>query len=772
MPRLRPHLTPSSNIVVPAGPAQPIKTAGTVPSYSSKNVTRRQVTMEFGDTHEGKVLRIPYGTCRFSPLAVHVEIPTSSSTMFLIYSLGEGEIDSVSSVLYNGTQIFDGTNQLVAWASTQVKTGSTSQTAFTSPPPSWPVSTQPGHALLYIQVNLSSSDIPGGQPDIEVIMKGRKLYDFRTTGTGWSDNPVLIAYDLLTHAEYGAGVAAAQLDIVGTWTTAANRCDEQVNSQSRWRGSTVVIDRQSAVDIIADLLQKTCAGFLYWIDGKWYIGLDEQHVIGCRPSGTTPVGTTDRAQSFVAPGPRIKPAIKLDLAGGFTAPTLRLRSTLAGGDLATATAAGLSAGTNQEVSFDLSAYQLTPGATYYLVLLATTGVTWHQIGTDQYVGGSSWNNSAGWTQEATKDFWFQCHYADWEITDALTCGTGQIPILGNGQKSSLSFTRARAESSNVVIITYYDITTWQQVEVRYEGPGLKAGTEQPRELREQMMAIPTADQAYRLAMQWYNLAQRTLHVGVTVPQHGIQIAPGDVVALTSAIGPFNAVWFRVQPGPQRSFGTFTLELVPYVWGDYAREETASLDTITIPNAASTSKFLLITDDFTRGGTTTGTIGELGWTLNSGSVSYIAVSGHPGVIEVASGVISLNATGQLWADKSIWATRTIFRPNAITVGQYVGNTNNSTFQVQIFASAGPVYTLWVEGASTGLTCALTDWITVICSCDGGSAALCTVYKNGVAWYGTSKAVSSTTVNRYLQCIAIGASSAADFDLAEVKLGATR
>jgi len=109
--------------------------------------------------------------------------------------------------------------------------------------------------------------------------------------------------------------------------------------------------------------------------------------------------------------------------------------------------------------------------------------------------------------------------------------------------------------------------------------------------------------------------------------------------------------------------------------------------------------------------------------------------------------------------------------AILILEYLDETKRN-FQVQIFASAGPVYTLWVEGASTGLTCALTDWITVICSCDGGSAALCTVYKNGVAWYGTSKAVSSTTVNRYLQCIANGASSAGDFDLAEVKLGATR
>ncbi|MCJ7677373.1 MAG: hypothetical protein MUO35_06600, partial [Anaerolineales bacterium] len=90
------------------------------------------------------------------------------------------------------------------------------------------------------------------------------------------------------------------------------------------------------------------------------------------------------------------------------------------------------------------------------------------------------------------------------------------------------------------------------------------------------------------------------------------------------------------------------------------------------------------------------------------------------------------------------------------------------------SATPTLTtLYIDNVSTGLTCAGTDWITVQNSCDGGTTAYCNVLKNGVLWYQTSKAVSSTTINKYLKAT-MGASNTNScyVDKARVSMGTTR
>jgi hypothetical protein len=550
-----------------------------------------------------------------------------------------------------------------------------------------------------------------------------------------------------------------------------------VDAAARWRADFVLTDRRPVIDVVRGMLQVTCGGLLYWADGKWYARLDEQNVVGCRPATTTPVGTTDRAQAFVAPGPRIKAVCKLDLAGGFSNPTLRLRSTLAGSDLATATVTGLSAANNQLVTFDLSAYRLTKGSTYYLVLNATTGVTWHQCTPSAYAGGASWNNVPGWTEESTKDFWFQVHFADHEIRDALTAVAPEIPMLASGGKSSLSFSRSREEAPNVVEVSFYDQTDWIVKPVRYEALEVQNGTKQPRTLSLQALAVPSSACAYRLARQWYKLAQRTNRVGCLVPQHGAIIAPGDVVALTSGIGPLTSAWYRVR-SIERRLGCFDLELIAYDWTDYSCEETFSLDAIAIPTTVDLTQYINFLDDFTSGGTASGSIGDMGWSLTGGGVSYTTEVNHPGIVKVdsaqwAAGHIDLDADSQKFAERSVWSTEWIFRPYSLTANG-VACSCADVFAVAIQSVSG-TYTLYVEGASTGLTCVNTDWISINNSCDGSTTANCNVLKNGVLWYQTTKTVSSTTANKHLVAAATptgGNYSYIWVDKARLSLGASR
>jgi hypothetical protein len=86
-------------------------------------------------------------------------------------------------------------------------------------------STLSGFTYTVIRLDLRQAEFQGGVPDINVLMKGRKLYDPRTGLTAWSQNPALVIYDYLTSEM--CGVPAADLP-VAHYIDAANACDEKI----------------------------------------------------------------------------------------------------------------------------------------------------------------------------------------------------------------------------------------------------------------------------------------------------------------------------------------------------------------------------------------------------------------------------------------------------------------------------------------------------------------------------------------------------------------
>jgi hypothetical protein len=747
----------------------PRNTEGSVPSYdgSRGKYVKRDYSMNITDTAENRICPIGYGTNRYQPQVLHAEI--SGATLYMVYLLGEGEIDSVVKVEISGTEVYP---TAVAWCTTVIKTGTLAQTEITEVPHANWASSYPGRALLYVRLDLTMGKFSGGQPEVEVTVKGLKVYDPRTTITAWSENPILIARDLMTNVEYGAAIDAALLDST-SWNAAADRCDETVDAAARWRADFVLTDRRPVIDVVRGMLQVTCGGLLYWADGKWYARLDEQNVIGCRPlTGTTPASHDyNRAQSFKAPGPRIKVVCKMDLEAGFTNPTLRLRASLTQDDLTTDTATGYSSGNNQFVTFNLSGYRLTKGTTYYLVLNSTDGVLWHENLTSLYADGSAWYWWVDhWIEQPTYDFWFQVHFADHEIRDALTAVAPEIPILASGGKSSLSFSRSREEAPNVAEISFYDQADWIVKPIRYEALEVQNGAKQSRTLSLQALSVPSGSCAFRLVRQWYKLAQRTNRAGCLVPQHGAIIAPVDVVALTSGIGPLTAVWYRVR-SIERRLGCFDLELVEYNWDDYSTEDTTTLDAATIPNSTSSMQFVVLNDDFTSGTATDYDIGELGWHWLNATITYSASElNHPGILHFCgasstSGAITLDSAAFLAGD--VWASQWIFRPHVVPANTSV--YVQDSFKVAV-VNVGGTLTLYIDNVTTGKTCVVTDWIMVKNSGDG-TTNYCNVFKNGTLWHQTNKAA----IGGSLSAVASFSSpnySYIEIDLARLTVGTER
>jgi len=95
-------------------------------------------------------------------------------------------------------------------------------------PSAWP-STSKGEGLSYIvHEHMYNEENYSAFPKYTYIVDGNKIPDFRTSGPIVYDsytNPAIVLYDYLTSKRYGLGLDEADLDVSGTFTSAANWCD-------------------------------------------------------------------------------------------------------------------------------------------------------------------------------------------------------------------------------------------------------------------------------------------------------------------------------------------------------------------------------------------------------------------------------------------------------------------------------------------------------------------------------------------------------------------
>ncbi|MGH7341781.1 MAG: hypothetical protein ACREKH_14910, partial [Candidatus Rokuibacteriota bacterium] len=86
---------------------------------------------------------------------------------------------------------------------------------------------QQGRGKLYVRLVFNEDVFPSGVPQISCIVKGRRVFDPRTSTTTWSDNPALCLRDYLTAPAFGVGATAEEIDDEAV-IAAANVCDELV----------------------------------------------------------------------------------------------------------------------------------------------------------------------------------------------------------------------------------------------------------------------------------------------------------------------------------------------------------------------------------------------------------------------------------------------------------------------------------------------------------------------------------------------------------------
>jgi hypothetical protein len=205
---------------------------------------------------ENAPLRITYGRDRIGAQIACV-LPYGS-TWVIQAVWGEGEIDAVSSIeIDNATP--------AAGITLTHYVGTAGQTADATLIAAWaaqrPAVTYadalPGIAYSVIKIPNSLID---SMPQITAIVRGRKLYDPRTTTTVWSANPALALADLLSNATYGAGRTVDWASV----EDAADACDALVGSAAR-RAIGLTLDAPQPIDAWVEALRAYAGCFV--IDG-------------------------------------------------------------------------------------------------------------------------------------------------------------------------------------------------------------------------------------------------------------------------------------------------------------------------------------------------------------------------------------------------------------------------------------------------------------------------------------------------------------------------
>lgn len=134
----------------------------------------------------------------------------------------------------------------------------------------------------------TSSEIGGGNPSVDCIIKGKKIYDIRTGKTEYSTNPAMCVRDFILSSRYGLGKWFTEDDLdTDSWTEAADYCDEiitflngdgaEINAK-RYELNMIIDSRRSALEWLQEMLANF-AGYIVYSQGKIKLKIEKEEPI-------------------------------------------------------------------------------------------------------------------------------------------------------------------------------------------------------------------------------------------------------------------------------------------------------------------------------------------------------------------------------------------------------------------------------------------------------------------------------------------------------------
>ncbi len=150
-----------------------------------------------------------------------------------------------------------------------------------SPPTGWDTNCRLlATAYLYVVLKFDADAFPNGVPEVTAIVKGKKVYDPRTSATAWSDNPALCLRDYITSGKggdnttiynYGLSENIESVDD-SLVTIAANVCDylnyPVLSGDTRFSTNGAFTTNTTPYDALQNL-STAMDGLLWYAQGEW-----------------------------------------------------------------------------------------------------------------------------------------------------------------------------------------------------------------------------------------------------------------------------------------------------------------------------------------------------------------------------------------------------------------------------------------------------------------------------------------------------------------------
>ncbi len=147
--------------------------------------------------------------------------------------------------------------------------------------------------IAYAAVRLKyNRDVFKNPPNLAFTMRGKHVYDPRTTLTSYSDNPVLCMLDYLTNNVYGAGFNLSQFDLTNIGdlaTTAETQINTGTGNRNLFKIGGKIDTKRNVTDNIRILLStfrgtlldnSTLITFSSQLDSASIFSFDESNVVG------------------------------------------------------------------------------------------------------------------------------------------------------------------------------------------------------------------------------------------------------------------------------------------------------------------------------------------------------------------------------------------------------------------------------------------------------------------------------------------------------------
>lgn len=227
--------------------------------------------------------QIIYGQIKTSgPIVFMDAMGTNNEYVQIIVALAGHECQEISTIYFNDDALtLDGSGNVVSspysgYATVKKFLGTTGQTVtLPSTSPRWTTSHRlRGICCVSVRLKWNAEVFPQGIPNISALVKGKKIYDPRTTTTAYSNNWALCVADYLTDSSLGVGHQFSELNDTAL-QAAANVSDENVNldpsgTEKRYAVNGAVLSNAAPGDVLQQLIFSG-AGFCGYIGGSWYI---------------------------------------------------------------------------------------------------------------------------------------------------------------------------------------------------------------------------------------------------------------------------------------------------------------------------------------------------------------------------------------------------------------------------------------------------------------------------------------------------------------------